>query len=84
MAVARPRSGIDFSSGSALDLRWLKNPLPIGQSTRSTAAGVSSVSETDGKRYSRGRIKLGAIAPPQCARVSPTLLPSGCARCRGS
>jgi len=52
--VARPQS-----------MAGWKNPLPIGQSTRGTAPGVGSVSEVGGERYSRGRVKLGAIALPE-------------------
>ena len=34
--------------------------------------GVTGVSEVDGKRFIRGRVKLGATAPPQQAREPPT------------
>ena len=40
------------------------NPQPIGLSTRTTTASVSCVSEVNGKRYSRERVKLEVIAPP--------------------
>src|ERR1700712_386388 len=39
------------------------NPLPIGQSMRTTTSSVSCVSEVNGKRYSRERVKLRVMAP---------------------
>ena len=41
-----------------------KNPQPIGLITRTTTASVSGVSEVNGERYSRERVKLEVIAPP--------------------